>query len=203
MPVPIPSLVLPLVAIALAYLLGCLNTGWYLVKWRSGRDLRTLGSGNAGATNAGRMLGTWGFGVVLAGDAAKGMLAVAVSRWLALPDWLGAACAVTAVAGHLWPIQLGFRGGKGAATAAGAVILFDPRLGAALLVVAGVIALTLRRPATALIAALAGAPFPVLGLGHSPAAAACLGLLPLLLAVAHRRNLAAEWRRDGTPLPSA
>ena len=102
-----------------AYGLGCLNAGYYLLRWRDGRDLRALGSGNAGARNAGRVLGTRGFALVFALDATKGLLAVLAARWWA-PE-AAALCAVAATLGHIYPIQLQWRGGKGVATALGAL----------------------------------------------------------------------------------
>lgn len=108
-----PALVL------LAYGLGCLNAGYYLLRWRDGRDLRALGSGNAGARNAGRVLGTRGFALVFALDATKGLLPVVAARWWA-PE-VAALCAVAATLGHVYPVQLQWRGGKGVATAIGAL----------------------------------------------------------------------------------
>jgi len=102
---------------ALAYGLGCLNAGYYLLRWRDGRDIRQLGSGNAGARNVGRLLGRRAFALVFALDAAKGVLAVLIAWWWA--PGIAAACAVIATLGHVFPAQLGFRGGKGVATAIG------------------------------------------------------------------------------------
>jgi glycerol-3-phosphate acyltransferase PlsY len=102
-----------------AYSLGCLNAGYYLLRWRDGRDLRALGSGNAGARNAGRVLGTRGFALVFALDATKGLIAVLAARWWA-PE-VAALCAVAATLGHVYPMQLQWRGGKGVATAIGAL----------------------------------------------------------------------------------
>jgi glycerol-3-phosphate acyltransferase PlsY len=105
--------------VVLAYALGCLNAGYYLLRWRDGRDLRVLGSGNAGARNAGRVLGAGGFVLVFALDATKGLLAVLAARWWA-PE-AAALCAVAATLGHVYPVQLQWRGGKGVATAVGAL----------------------------------------------------------------------------------
>ncbi len=90
--------------IALAYGLGCLCAGYYVVRWRTGADIRRIGSSSAGARNAGRVLGRWGFALVLALDALKGVAAV----WAACAIGLGGA-AVAVVAGHVVPVQLGFR----------------------------------------------------------------------------------------------
>ena len=108
---------------ALAYGLGCLNAGYYLLRWRDGRDIRELGSGNAGARNAGRVMGPGGFALVFALDAAKGLGAVLAARCWA-PD-AAALCAVVVVLGHVVPVQLQGRGGKGVATALGALAALD------------------------------------------------------------------------------
>ena len=146
----------------LAYLLGCFSTAYYLVRWRTGEDVRLHGSGNAGATNAGRVLGKWAFVVALIGDAGKGVLAVALAGWLTGGDLWAVGLAVPAVIiGHIWPAQMGFRGGEGFATAIGALAALDFVFmcvvgGAALIVylisrkrsLAGVVALLLALPLT-------------------------------------------------------
>lgn len=125
-----------LLALLIAYALGCLSTAYYLVRWRCDVDIRTLGSGNAGATNAGRILGRWGFAAVFAGDLVKGMVAVALARQLTDDSWIIALVVPVVVAGHIWPIQLGLRGGEGFATALGALLIYDPQFTAILVVVA-------------------------------------------------------------------
>src|SRR5579859_7966679 len=107
--------------LAASYLLGCFTSGYYFVRWRLGQDIRDSGSGNVGARNVGRLLGAPGFLATTAADVAKGMLAV----WLALEfthDFrLAGLAMLTVVLGHIWPVQLGFRGGKGVATSIGAL----------------------------------------------------------------------------------
>lgn len=126
----------------LAYLLGALLGSLVLGRLR-GVDIRAMGSGNAGATNAMRTQGR-AFGVaVFAIDAAKGALAAAALPGLALtgagPDpslprvWLTFACGLAVVVGHVYPVWFGFRGGKGAATIAGVIAAVAPALLAPLL----------------------------------------------------------------------
>jgi acyl phosphate:glycerol-3-phosphate acyltransferase len=115
-----------LISLLLAYLLGCFSSAYYLVRWRTGEDVRLHGSGNAGATNAGRVLGKWAFVVALLGDAGKGVLAVFLAGWLTGGDVWAVGLAVPAVIiGHIWPVQMGFRGGEGFATAIGALATLD------------------------------------------------------------------------------
>ncbi len=112
-----------LALVVFAYGLGCLNAGYYLLRWRDGRDLRELGSGNAGARNAGRILGRGGFALVFALDATKGLASVLVAHWWA-PE-AAAPCAIAAALGHVFPAQLDWRGGKGVATAIGGLAGLD------------------------------------------------------------------------------
>jgi glycerol-3-phosphate acyltransferase PlsY len=118
-----------IVKMLLAYMLGSLSGSLLLGKLKK-VDIRRLGSGNAGATNAFRMQGAW-FGLaVVVFDIAKGVLAVAWIPFLPLHavdlkvplDVLVLGCGFAAVLGHCFPIWHGFRGGKGAATAVGTLI---------------------------------------------------------------------------------
>lgn len=113
-------------ALAIAYLLGSVPTGYLLTRYIAGVDLRTVGSGGTGATNAQRALGTkWGV-IVLVIDLLKGIAAIALARWLDVSSLWVALAGVAVVAGHCWPIWLRFRGGKGVATGAGAAFALSP-----------------------------------------------------------------------------
>lgn len=116
--------------VLLAYLLGSVVGSLLVGRLRGGVDIRKLGSGNAGSTNALRTQGL-GFGLwVIVIDVAKGWIAAALLPGLAIPGipaahavaaaWLSAACAFAAVVGHVFPLWHGFRGGKGVATLVGA-----------------------------------------------------------------------------------
>jgi glycerol-3-phosphate acyltransferase PlsY len=119
------------VSLLLAYLLGSLS-GSLLVGRARGIDIRAQGSGNAGGTNAFRTQG-WKFALaVVAIDIGKGALAAALGFWLHRADApasaLGQAlaCTLAATAGHTWPVFFGFRGGKGAATLVGGLLVAWP-----------------------------------------------------------------------------
>ena len=118
----------PIIIIAAAYLLGCFNTGYYLVRLSTGRDIRTMASGGTGSRNVGRTLGARGFLGTFIGDAGKGALAIWLAQQSPATEWLAMAALLAAVAGHIWPVQLGFRGGKGFATLAGGLALLAPTL---------------------------------------------------------------------------
>jgi acyl phosphate:glycerol-3-phosphate acyltransferase len=116
------------VLILVAHLIGAVSGSLLLGKLR-GVDIRTQGSGNAGSTNAFRTQGVKFALCVLAIDVGKGLLAAWLAlRWgsQATVSWLGYAAAFAAVIGHVWPVWHGFRGGKGAATAMGAVGMLWP-----------------------------------------------------------------------------
>jgi acyl phosphate:glycerol-3-phosphate acyltransferase len=120
----------------LSYLLGAV-VGSLILGWlRGGIDIRTMGSGNAGGTNALRTQGIWFALSVMLIDVGKGWVAAGLVPSLALPSvgvdpnidrlWLAVGCAAAAVIGHVYPVWHGFRGGKGAATLVGVVIGLRP-----------------------------------------------------------------------------
>ena len=98
-----------------AYALGCFTTGYYLVRLRLGQDIHDSGSGSVGARNVGRLLGWRGFLLTVLGDFGKGALAVWAARHFTMDDRLVLLAMLAVVAGHVWPMQLRFRGGKGMA----------------------------------------------------------------------------------------
>ncbi|HRA30998.1 MAG TPA: glycerol-3-phosphate 1-O-acyltransferase PlsY, partial [Thermomicrobiales bacterium] len=115
-----------LAALLIAYLLGTLPTGYLLTRFIAGVDLRSIGSGGTGATNAQRALGTrWGI-IVLVVDLLKGVAAILLARWLGVAELWVSLAGVAVVAGHCWPVWLRFRGGKGVATGAGAAFALSP-----------------------------------------------------------------------------
>jgi len=124
--------------VILAYLLGSVVGSLVVGRLRGGVDIRKLGSGNAGSTNALRTQGL-AFGIwVIIIDVAKGWLAAALLPGLAIPGidasganlaaWLPAACGFAAIVGHVFPMWHGFRGGKGVATLVGAYAGLEPML---------------------------------------------------------------------------
>lgn len=179
-------------AILAAYGLGCVNTGYYLVRWTTGRDVRTLGSGNAGARNVGRVLGPGGFAAALLGDALKGAMAVWAAQVTGMPPPVPALALLAVTAGHNWPAQLGFRGGKGLAASFAALLFLDPRVAGGMLAVFAVLFAATRRFTVPAMTAYALAPALALVLGRDAATAAILAVVAVLVAMAHRGNLRAE-----------
>lgn len=115
--------------VALGYLLGSVPMGLLLTRLFKGIDIRQHGSGNIGAANVLRVVGFWAATLALIYDIGKGALPVLLARLLSGSPTLAAVAALAAVAGHTWPVWLRFRGGKGVATALGALLVLDPLLG--------------------------------------------------------------------------
>ncbi len=185
-------LITTLVVVLISYGLGCFSTAYYLVRWRTGQDVRTLGSGTAGARNVGRILGKSGFALTFAGDALKGALAVGLARWLELPAWGIVAAMLAVVVGHLWPAQLGGRGGKGASTALGCVLVINPWLGLATLGMAGLFLALIRSFTRSGMIAMALAPLIAWLLGLDWVLVVGVLILVILLLFAHRENFLAQ-----------
>ena len=106
-------------SLVLGYLLGSIPSGWLAGRWLKGIDLRELGSGSTGATNVLRQVGKGPALVVFLIDVGKGAAAVLLARALGLGDWIQVLAGLTALAGHIWPVWLGFKGGKAVATGLG------------------------------------------------------------------------------------
>ena len=106
-------------SLILGYLLGSIPSGWLAGRWLKDIDLRELGSGSTGATNVLRQVGKGPALVVFLIDVGKGAAAVLIARALGLGDWIQVLAGLTALAGHIWPVWLGFKGGKAVATGLG------------------------------------------------------------------------------------
>ena len=179
-------------AVALGFLLGSIPFP-YLLTRRRGVDLRRVGSGNVGATNALRVSSPATAVTVLALDATKGGLAVWVAEAITRQHTLAVCAGLAAIAGHVYPPWLGFRGGKGLATSAGVFAVLAPAATAvAAVLFVAIVALT-RYVSLGSIGALValppltawfGAPTPVL-------VGACLAAA--LVCLRHRTNLRRLW----------
>jgi glycerol-3-phosphate acyltransferase PlsY len=188
------------VKVLIAYMLGTVMGSLILGRLR-GVDIRSMGSGNAGATNAMRTQGKlFGFLVLLI-DVAKGLLAVWWLPSAILPgigidadlprEWLTVACAAAVIVGHVYPVWFGFRGGKGAATVAGVVAGIELRLLVPLLVswllvlvLTGYVGLATMLSGIALIAAVY-----VLEPDNAPLLCFCVAVTAFVV-YTHRSNIA-------------
>ena len=106
-------------SLILGYLLGSIPSGWLAGRWLKGIDLRELGSGSTGATNVLRQVGKGPALVVFLIDVGKGAAAVLLARAFGQSDWIQVLAGLTALAGHIWPVWLNFKGGKAVATGFG------------------------------------------------------------------------------------
>lgn len=186
-----------ILTLAICYLLGSIPFGYLLVRIFRGEDVRLSGSGNIGATNVSRKSPTLG-ALTLLLDAAKGFAAVqfAAIYWnFAATDnrhqLTMAASALLAILGHMFPVWLKFRGGKGVATALGAFLRFAPL---AVLAGVGIFILTVaisRRISLGSIVTAALFPSTVwaLGISKDPAVLAIVGVAALLIILRHYQNI--------------
>lgn len=192
----------------LSYFLGSLNGSLVLGRILGGPDVRTVGSGNAGGTNALRARGKWfALGVVVI-DVGKGFLAVALLPGLALPgvapdpavsrEWLALACAGAAVVGHCYPLWFGFTGGKGGATAVGVVAALAPALLLPALLTWVLVVTTTGFVGLATMLAAAAMPVVLLvaGSGEQIELLVFLSLLALFIVFTHRSNVARMLKRE-------
>jgi glycerol-3-phosphate acyltransferase PlsY len=176
------------VALAFGYLLGSIPCGLIVTRMAGLADIRTIGSGNIGATNVLRTGRKSLAAATLMGDALKGTVAV-----LAAFHWLGAQAALAAglgaFLGHLFPVWLGFRGGKGVATYIGLLLAFDWRVALAFCSVWLVVAALTRYSSLSGLIASAATPVLLWLLGE-PREALLFLVLTLLVWIMHRGNIA-------------
>ena len=184
---------IPAVTLAISYLIGAIPFGYFLVKWKTGQDIRQSGSGNIGATNVLRTTGRSAGVITLLLDIAKGFVAVWIAGWL-IPDdpyllWRSAA-ALAVMAGHAFPIFLNFKGGKAVATFIGAFLYLAPiSLLAVLILFVAVVAYTKYISLGSIIAA-GTFPFAVWLILHPPAPAWIAALIAgAFIVYRHKANI--------------
>lgn len=187
----------PWLWVVVAYLIGSVPSGYLIGKYIYHVDLKHLGSGNIGATNAYRILGLKAAVFVFLCDFVKGMLAV----WLGEPDPLIAVlCAFLAIVGNNWSVFLHFKSGRGVACGVGAFTwICPPAAGAAFLV--WLIIFLWKRIVS--LASIVAAPFVplVMYLVHEPAESTIFGLLAaLLVIVRHKDNIRRLLRGEEKPI---
>ncbi|MGB8063816.1 MAG: glycerol-3-phosphate 1-O-acyltransferase PlsY [Candidatus Sulfotelmatobacter sp.] len=182
---------------AASYLLGSIPFGYLLVRIFRGEDVRRSGSGNIGATNVSRKSPALG-ALTLLLDAAKGFVAVQLaSTFSSFPSGdpriqrVMAASALLAIVGHMFPLWLGFRGGKGVATALGALLRFSPMAIGIAIIIFIMVVLVSRRVSLGSI--LTAALFPVsvwlLDRSRDPWVIALIAASALLIIARHRQNI--------------
>jgi glycerol-3-phosphate acyltransferase PlsY len=176
-------------AVIVAYLIGSIPFGYLIVRGKIGADIRQTGSGGTGATNVSRRAGKVAGVVTLALDALKGAAAVLIARALTGNDWVLAMAAIAVLVGHIFPVWLGFRGGKGVATGAGVFLVVAPvALLLAGIVFLAIVFLTRYVSLGSMVAAATIPLFVWLLSGSQPLLLAAI-LGALLIVFAHRGNI--------------
>ena len=170
----------------LAYALGCVATGYYVVRLVTGEDLRGHVTGSTGARNVGRRLGLAAAVATFAADVAKGAVAVGIAL-AAAGGGAAAASLVAVVAGHVAPAQLGFRGGRGLGPAVGGMLVLDWRVAAVALGAAALSAAATRAFTASGLVGAAAAPIAALALGERRTAVAA-GVTAAIVLAAHARR---------------
>jgi acyl phosphate:glycerol-3-phosphate acyltransferase len=181
------------VVAAVSYLMGSIPFGYLLVRIFKGKDVRSTGSGNIGATNVARASPLLGIATLIL-DAAKGLAAVLFARMAFVGphrQLLMATAALFAVAGHLFPVWLKFRGGKGVATSLGAFVLLTPKSILCLVVLFVVLAVAFRYVSLGSIAVAAAFPLLAWALNEyrNPLELLIIAIVSALVIWKHRQNI--------------
>jgi acyl phosphate:glycerol-3-phosphate acyltransferase len=172
--------------IVAAYALGCVATGYYIVRAITGEDVRTHATGSSGARNVARRAGIAAAAATFGADLGKGAAAVALAGAVA-GGGAAAGALVAVVLGHVAPVQLGFRGGRGLGPGVGGLLVLDWRVALIALLVAALLTAATRAFTVAGLAGAVSAPVAALALGERRTALAA-GLAATLIVAAHARR---------------
>jgi glycerol-3-phosphate acyltransferase PlsY len=181
-----------LLVLAIAYLLGAIPFGYLLVRWKTGADVRSKGSGNIGATNVMRTTGRVAGILTLILDIAKGYLAVWIAGRVTGGDSLVmSAAALTVMAGHAYPVFLRFQGGKAVASFVGAFLCLTPWALAAEVIIFVVIVAWTRHISMGSIAGAATFPLAVWLVEKAPLPAVAASIIAAAFIIyRHKGNIA-------------
>ncbi len=183
-----------ILAALLGYFAGAAPFAWLLAKIFAGVDLREVGSRNPGATNAYRSVGKTLGAAALALDASKGAAAVLAAsalfgNYAADPDLAAAIAGIFCVVGHTYTVFLGFKGGKGVATALGVFAALAPAAIAAGFVVFALVYGLTKYVSAGSVAAAAAVPPAALAAGYPPSTVAAASVAALVIIIRHRSNI--------------
>lgn len=182
-----------LAAVVAAYLIGSLSFAVIVSKFYGLDDPRNYGSGNPGATNVLRSGRKKAAALTLLGDALKGLVAVLLARWLqshfGLADEVVAAVAIAVLAGHMWPLFFGFKGGKGVATALGVLLALSWPVALICAAVWLMMAFGLKISSLAALTATVISPLAAMFLVQQPSWQAAIAVIAALVLLRHRSNI--------------
>jgi acyl phosphate:glycerol-3-phosphate acyltransferase len=184
---------LAVLAVLIAYLLGSIPFGYLIVKMKSGRDVREMGSRSIGATNVLRAAGRAGGILTFLLDVGKGFVAVLIAQKL-FPDngWVIASASMAAILGHVFPVYLKFKGGKGVATGVGVFLAIFPQAVAAVLIIFVIVVWLSRYISLGSIIATGSFPVFVYIMGQHllpPPVLAATALGAILIVAKHHENI--------------
>ena len=178
-----------ILVVLLSYMLGCISTGYYLTRIFTGKDITSYGSKSTGARNVARILGKRGFIITFLADLLKGLIVVLAASALQIHPCAIILSWIAVVAGHIWPVQLRFHGGKGIAVTIGALLIFDYWIiaGAGGVFVLGLF--VLKKYIVSGLLAVAMLPLFAVLAGHPILDIAGIVVVTGILLFAHRRNI--------------
>jgi len=176
----------PILAIIAAYFIGNISPAILIGKMVMGIDIRSKGSGNAGATNTLRVLGKKAAIATLVIDVLKGVAAVLIGKYIGGQD-LAMACGMAVFIGHIWPMIFGFRGGKGIATAFGTIVTIEPLLGLIYAIIGlSTVAITRKVSIGSLVTSIL---FPVIAYFFDPQYLLWAAAMAVIIIFKHRMNI--------------
>lgn len=173
-----------------AYLIGSIPTGYLIVKAKTGKDIREIGSGSTGATNVKRVLGKKWFFIVMVLDALKGAFPVVLAKlFFPATPWVAVVAAIFVIIGHSKPIFLKFKGGKSVASGVGTIIALNWQVGLILAAVWGVITYATKYVSVGSIIALILSPFLMYFFGAPVSYIVYCGIAAVYVTYLHRENI--------------
>lgn len=179
---------IPYLLILIVYLIGSIPFGVLIAKTK-GIDLQKTGSGNIGATNVLRSLGKWPALVTLSGDFLKGTVSVMLCSYILGGEILESIAGITVVAGHMYPVFLSFRGGKGVATGFGVLAVYSPVSLLIILVIWVITVFITKYSSLAAIAAFISLPVVFIIVDYSLIKISFAIVLAFLIILKHKGNL--------------
>ena len=173
----------------ISYLIGCFSGAYYYGTLFRNKDLRKYGSGNLGALNSGRVLGKQGFIVVLLIDSLKGVLVVALGRYFGLSNTGLIIAMLAVILGHIFPLQLNFKGGKGVATFVGTVTAYNYLFTIIMGITFIPIFIIIRRFTISGLISILLFPLIILFLGYPGSEVFAMLLFAAIIILGHRENI--------------